>query len=362
MAYIMDGNLYFQDGSKPPLQLTHSLENWQPMFSDDGEKIIFLHGKDWEEIHSINSDGGQEQVLVTKKLLMTLDTSSYDESTKIHSVTMVPGTHLLLFGTHFSLSNRPIWNNDLLMVDTDTAEIQRLLPPRQVNDFSVSPNGKFIAIDRIGQIDVIDLGGKIVRQNLLTYAPSEPSFLAPGISWRRDSIGLVITLPVPTVYETSASGPSYTVWRYRLDDGQGVQVPLDILPTDVYMATVSPDGNWILYNNNDQYAFYIGDLRAGSTQLYLPSTFVFHYERGWNSDNEHFVYSTAPGSTLFLGSVNGSPELIGKGEFLGWIDTNRYLYYSDKNILMGDINGPKEIILADHEFFQSPSLFTFILP
>jgi hypothetical protein len=116
MAYVIDGNLYFQDGSKPPVQLTDSGEDLQPVFTDDGEKIVFRHGKLSEEIHSINIEGSQEQVLITSRLLMTLDTL-YNESTYVHSLTVVPGTHLLLFGTQESLSNMPRWNNDLLMVD-----------------------------------------------------------------------------------------------------------------------------------------------------------------------------------------------------------------------------------------------------
>jgi len=53
--------------------------------------------------------------------------------------------------------------------------------------------------------------------------------------------------------------------------------------------------------------------------------------------------------------------MIGDGEFQGWIDSSRYLYYADKNIIMGDINGSKEIILADHESFRNRgTVFTFI--
>lgn len=359
MAYIIDGNLYFQDGSNPPVQLTYSAEDSTPIFSDDGEKIIFRHGKHAEEIHSINIDSSQEQVLVTDKLLMTLDTL-YNESTYVHSLTFIPGTHLLLFGTHESLSDMPRWNNDLLMVNADTAEIKRLLLPNHVGSFYVSPDGKFIAIDTIGRIDVIDLGGKVIHQNVLTYTPSEPIFLPPGISWMPDSQGLVVILPVSTFYDTSASGPSYTVWLYTLDDGTGVQAPLDILPTEVYMANISPDGSWIIYNNNDQYAFYIGDLRTGNTQLYEPKTFVFHDNRSWSPDSKHFIYRGTR-KNLFLGSVNNPPELIGRGDFLGWLDANRYLYYLDKNIVMGGIDGGQSVLLADVNGPFSNTIFSFIL-
>jgi hypothetical protein len=355
LAYIIDRNLYFQEGSNPAKQLTHSGEDWQPMFSDDGEKIVFFRGKDWQndEIRSINSHGSQEQVLVTSQLLIAHD-SSYTESTRPHSLTFVPGTHLLLFATS---EPEQRWNGDLLVVNTDSAEIKRLLPPRQIDEFYVSPDGKFIAVDTMGGIDVIDMGGKIVRRNLLTYTTSSPVFLPPGISWGPDSKELIVILPVPTEYETSASGPSYTVWRYTLDDGKAVQVPLDVLPTSDDMAVVSPDANWILYNNNIEYAFYLGDLRTGATKPYEPNGSVPYYERGWSPDSQHFIYGG-----VFLGSVNGSPEFFDGDYFLGWIDANRYLYYADKSIVMGQINGSKEIILANRGSFNTSATFTFILP
>ena len=363
MAYIIDGNLYFQNGDNPPLQLTHSEEDWNILFfSENGEKIFFLRGTNPPfDLYSINTDGSEEQILVTNKLLRAFD-ASYNESAGFHNVTIVPGTHFLLFSTDETQSNgRLFWNGDLLVVDTETGEIKRLLPRGQIHKFYVSPDGRLIALDTIGTVDVIDLGGNIIKQNLLTYTPSEPSFLAPGIWWMPDSKGLIILLPVQTYFEVGYS-PAYSVWRYALDDGGGVQVLLDPFPMNVYGAQISPDGNRIIYNNDDQYAFYIGDLRAGNTQLYLPKTFAFHDFWSWNSENEHFVYSTAPGNTLYLGSISESPKRIGQGDFLGWIDANSYLYYVDKNVVLGEVNGSKEIILVDHEFFNNPAVFTFILP
>jgi len=361
MAYINDGNLYFQNGSNPPQQLTRHGEDWSILFfSENGEKIFFQRGITPPfELHSINADGSEEQTLITNELLRTMDTS-YTDLTGFHHVTIVPSTHLLLFSTYEPQDNNSVfWNGDLLVVNTDTAKIRKL--PFYASDFFLSPDGKYIARDRIGAIDVLDLEGNIIHKNMVTYPPSEPSFLPPGISWMPDSKGLVVILPVPTFYDISASGPSYTVWHYTLDSGTGVEVPLDVLPTEVYMATVSPDGNWIIYNNNDQYAFYIGDLRTSNTQLYEPKTFAFHDGRSWSSDSKHFIYRGTR-KNLFLGSVNSPPELIGKGEFLDWIDANRYLYYADKHIVLGNINGAKEIILVDHESFNNPVIFTFILP
>src|SRR5258706_7563464 len=61
MAYVVDGNLYYQNGSNPPLQLTRG----EPLaFSEDGKKVFFTRGAISEDIYSINVDWSEEQALV----------------------------------------------------------------------------------------------------------------------------------------------------------------------------------------------------------------------------------------------------------------------------------------------------------
>jgi Tol biopolymer transport system component len=358
MAYINDGNLYFQKGSNPPQQLTHSGEDRNILFfSENGEKIFFRRDTTPPfELHSINIDGSEERALITNKLLRTMDTS-YTDLTGFHHETIVPNTHLILFSTYEPRDNNSVlWNGDLLVVDTDTAKIRKL--PFHASDFFLSPDGKYIVRDRIGAIDVLGLEGNTIYKNMVTYTPSEPSFLPPGILWTPDSKGLIILLPVRTNFDLGYIS-EFTTWHYTLNDGKGTQIPLDIHPTEGKPGMVSPDGKRILYNNNDEhYGFYIGNLSTGHAEVYDPEGYVSY---SWNSDSKHFIYEL-PNSILYLGSVESIPELIGRGEFLGWIDSNRYLYYADKNIVLGNINGSKEIILVNHESFQSNAFFSFILP
>ena len=46
VAYIIDGNLYVQDSGGQPIQLTSSGKDSQPIFSDDGQKLIFRRQED----------------------------------------------------------------------------------------------------------------------------------------------------------------------------------------------------------------------------------------------------------------------------------------------------------------------------
>jgi len=355
MAYVIDGNLYYQNGGNPPLQLTDSGEDWRILFfSEDGEKLFFLRGITPYSLYSINIDGSQEKPLVTNNILQILS-AEYDEATMICHINLVSNTHVLLFQTCFYPEpdnyNLLGGNNELLAVDGDTGDINKLLPLGQVSDYYISPDGRLIAIHVIGHVDLFDINGKIIRRNLLTYTPSAPIYLPPDIHWIRDSNGLIAVLPFPTFYDTSGGAPHYTVWRYALDGSLGIQVPLDPMPKD--LVAISPDGNWATYHD-ELGALYIGDLRDGNSQLYEPRPGFPLYE--WSSDSLHFVYGA-----LHLGSVNVPPLFIDKGDFIGWLDANRYIYSSDNTIVMGNVDGEKKVILnGAYEYFRENTFFTFI--
>jgi Tol biopolymer transport system component len=370
MAYVIDGNLYFQGGSNPPVQLTKSGDDRYPVFSDDGEKIIFRRGLLPYGLYSINIDGTQELALITGDLLDNLG-SGYDEYTEIVAFGVVPGTHQVLFNTrqlsptdieHMDM-NRPgaQENYDLLSVDADTGKIRSLLPQGKGGNFAVSPDGNRVAIQANGHIDVVSIDGQIVIPNLVAYTPTHPYDLRPRIFWKADSTELIITLPVREIADLS--GPeSLLVGRYPLDGSNSMQVAFDppVLDGDY---DVSPDGNWILYfyfyypGKTDETiptGIYLSNLQTGESKLH--STGIG--PPIWGPDSRHFVFDY-----LFLGVVDGPQIFLNATNFLGWVDAEHYLCVSNGMIGIGDVNG--EIELFDVDIPQtsvSPrysGLFTF---
>jgi WD40 repeat protein len=65
LAYVVDRNIYFEDGSKLPLQLTTNGEDSTPLFSHDGERLVFYRGLVPHELYSIHTDGAQETIMAT---------------------------------------------------------------------------------------------------------------------------------------------------------------------------------------------------------------------------------------------------------------------------------------------------------
>jgi len=344
MAYVINGNLYFQGGSNPPVQLTHSRDDWQPLFTNDAEKIVFFRGRTPHELYSINTDGSQEQELITNSMLIALDLG-YDETTGVQSLSFLPNTHLLLFNTgkvdlyHPQETGPSISNEDLFLVDMDTNKINVLLPPGKEEGFRVSPDGNLVAIQTKGHIDVIEINGKMIYRNLVTYTPTHPYDLKPNFFWGSDSAELIVALPAREIYDLS--GPeAYSIWRYSINGSAKAQLSFNPPPLDSCCA--SPDGNWFLYNygyypgkTSDKITsgLYLGNLRDGSTQLYVQYSQLF----SWNPDSIHFIFGD--GQEIFLGAVSEQAKFIVKGRFMGWLDDNLFLYYSFDNdtLFVGDI-------------------------
>jgi Tol biopolymer transport system component len=370
MVYVVEGNLYLQNESNPPRQLTDSGEDGYPILSDDGEKIMFFRGDMPRDLYVINAEGSQEQALVTNEVLVGL---GYGELTEVHDHSWVPDTHRLLFNTlqlnaedvksgDPNSRNLAKVNRDLLLVDADTGEIQSLVPPGKGGRFWVSPDGSRVAIVKQGEVLAITIDGQVVHQGRVPFAPGLSDIIW-DVFWTPDAANLILLVPTQESLNDEMWPPTYTVWRYPLDESPPIQVPLDPPPMDI--ASVSPDGNWIIYSYypegrlSRQAPLYVGNLRQGHAELYAPDAAILH----WSPDSTHFVYGYGQ---LFLGTVEGPPTLIDEGRFLGWVDAGRYLYFYTSNgaIMMGELGGRIVSIstgVPRNSLLSGPNWFTFIL-
>lgn len=424
MAYIRKGqydfmgNLYVQDSGGQPVQLTNSGLDRSPLFSDDGQRIVFYRGdasrppkNPPNSLYSIHADGSREQALVTSDLLAALGTE-YDEYTEPVHLVFVPGTHQLLFSTHQNrrkqLYDYSQPNYDLLLVDTDNAKIKRLRAPGQAYGFQVSPDGQLIAIHAktwftftgttpgslsatlvpittpdintnyaADYIDVTDIDGQVIRHNLVSSSPVLPDVYHDELPafWTRDSSQLIVVPPIPTSEIPNNIGDPVlrTVWRYSLDGRPGVRIRLEPpIVGDSY--SVSPDGNWIVYSyyigdaSKEKWdpaltsGVYLGNLHDGTSQL-LTTTGDLPPGNYWSPDSVHFIIQNELGQ--IMGNVNGkAATLLRGGALSGWIDDNRYLsLYAYGIVAMGEVD--QDMVVRVVEFptglalneFQS---FTFV--
>lgn len=372
MAYVIDGNLYFQEDNNLPEQLTFGSEEKIsfPVFSDDSEKIIFYRGLVPHKLYSINTDGTEDKILVTGALLGSLS-SGYDKFTEIISLAYVPDTHLVLFNTR-QLSQQAFdqkdfnrtdskENQDLISVNTDTGELKILREKGAGGDFFISPDGNMVAILANGHIDVINIDGQIIHRNLADYFVTHPYELSPNVFWNADSTELTVTFPKRDVFDLS--GPeTLLVGQYSLEGNENVVMDFDPPVLDGEYD-VSLDGTWILYfyyyypGKTDETipaGIYLGNLQTGESELY--STYVG--PPIWSADSRHFVFDN-----LFLGVVDGLPISLGIVGFVGWGDADHFLYRSTKGIvLIGEVSGestPFAVDIPESANLGGYGLFTF---
>lgn len=362
MAYIVDGNLYVQNGSNPPKKLSDSVKDWSPMFSDDGEKIVFYRGTnlhDYNSIFSVNADGSRIQEIITTAWLDTLGAG-----TKAGHLAFVPNTHQIFFNTYLCPENDDMYSGcivGLFHADTDTGNLKEIVEPtlggrllmdgdsRWGGNFSISPDGKLISIAHAGQIDILSIDGKVIHHNIMEYLPGIPVELYPRVYWLSDSSGLIAALPAEKEYKfwVISGDPAYTIWRYTFDSNVATQIPLNPSLSWAHMESndiisISPNREWIVYFTNE-YQLYKGNLLDGNTELLLP--YRWFLPTLWSSDNIHFADLANPEGNI-LGSVNAPPGYP-PGHFLGWIDTEQFIYFppsayaskDDIPVFVGEING-----------------------
>jgi hypothetical protein len=385
MAYIADGNLYVQNGSNPPKKLSESGEDWFPMFSDDGDKVVFYRGKVWEfhnSIFSVNADGSQMREIITTAWL-----DAFGDGTKAGHLAFVPNTHQIVFNTYLCPEYDPASDSGctvgLFLIDSDTGKIKEIMSPALggrlpragdalwIRNFSISPDGRLLSIAHAGQIDIFDIEGNIIHQGIMKYPPGMPFELYARVYWLSDSSGLIVALPAETEYAGPLWGgdPDYTIWRYTFDGNVATQIFLNPSPTWIHMVesndvlSVSPNREWVIYFADDC-KLYKGNLLDESTEMLLPCGYFLPME--WSSDNIHFADTKTPTGTI-LGSVD-TPLGFPPGYFVGWIDAKRFIYIpgtayhkkEDIPVLVGETDG-KTLRAYETKVFVPPYSYFFAL-
>jgi predicted small lipoprotein YifL len=376
LAYIVNGNLYVQGSGGKPNQLTNSGKDSKPIFSEDGEKIVFLRKNEHPtnkfpknkyslSVFSVNLDGSQLQELITADLL-TKVAPTYNEFSEPAFLAFVPGSHHLLFNTHQAYhydsktaesSSNP--NNDLFWVDADSAEVKWLFPPGDGGHFGISPNGKMAwMLTQAGQIQIINLDGKIIHQNLATYATNWPEWPRPDIFWTADSKKLNI-LPLS---DPLAIPEPRIIWLYPINNDPVTEIHFGPPPM-AFFFSISADSNSIVYTYKDpaivdsnKFGIYLGNLRDGTTHLIaknglseLPDNY------SWSPDSQHFVIENLEG--LMLGDIYGNITPLSCRKILGWVDASHYLC-SDSTL--GEIGKETKIKVAELPAVIEDFTFVFV--
>jgi hypothetical protein len=327
MLFTKDEDLYFQDENNSPIMLDHVGEASYKL-SDDNQKVVVIDSYEYAYSYSgftINTDGTERQPVIFGDLRR----ENVLWGAKIGLVDFVPGTHKVIFSVHScnSYDHPTVCVSSLFLSDGDIGKVKKITDLGfsgsggfdHRENFKVSPNGKMVAIMTTSSVDILDMDGRVLHHDILTYKPNTPTIIFPSIFWLPDSSGLIVGLP-NTLFDSVAYNyvPAYTIWRYEIDGNRATQIHFDPPPM-AFSETwggiqVSPDGTWIIYGglgNNPE--VYLGDLTNGQTRIIGEA---FQADFSWAPDSRHFIVGSA-GSRLM---AIDTPGFIPVNYFFGWVD------------------------------------------
>jgi len=351
-----------KDEGRPGIQLSHNNDIRQVSISDDGQTIVYTRQLDeyHAEIWAINADGNHERRLVSVDQFKKLDGSQDALGVLPSLLRWEPGSHHVIFYTY------PVYHaiwvfepSTIWLVDADSGVISQA--QYHGGYVSFAPDGKQVAIYNASGINLVNLDGSQLRENILPgyhgIAEGE-SYYDPKPFWSSDSSSLLVAIPDHNDMYTKDA--SITAWRIPI---KGTSVKIGQWKAFAPSVSVSPDQSYVTYWPSPQGAVNQRELhllRIGSQEN--TTLYDIVYLRGelidvlsWSPDSQHFIFQMRdPGSqgmSFYLGGVCQQPQKIG-GYIAGgmlpwdigsniayWVDSNRYLLVSG----LPDINDQWEL-------------------
>ncbi|NTW33042.1 MAG: hypothetical protein HGB12_10515, partial [Bacteroidetes bacterium] len=92
------------------------------------------------------------------------------------------------------------------------------------------------------------------------------------------------------------------------------------------IAPISPDGNFVIFNNNSDQLFIIC-LTSGQVKQITDNTGGYCYPE-WSPDGNKIVFSTLSGILMVLDKTTNITYTVGKGENASWSDDSQFIFYN----------------------------------
>jgi len=353
IVYTDEGNLWMIEGTGSPQQLTSSGYAENILISSDGTKIAFTRRpmpEEVAELRSVNADGTAETVLLSQDDMKSLYPSSLESmGFEIWQMAFLPGSHALYFNTFEAFKTVGLAiTEDLFRINTDTGDLDQVLPPGSGGNFYISPDGIHIVVVRPDTIDLVNPDGNGLVANVVTYLPvitySEFQYYAQPV-WATDGSAVGVAIPND---DPLGPNPKGFIWRFN-DTGSSsnniATIPGDFYFSQVFSSsTMSPTLNRVAFlretaTPNIQDLFLANADGTGET-LYATGNIDWV---GWAPDGIHFVYSVGDPMNLQLGTDGAADIPLVTGMDLRWINNSRFIYLTGSmgawTLMVGNLGG-----------------------
>ena len=334
LAYTDGGNVAFLAGAGPASHLTAGGGIEQVRLSDDGRKIAYTRRAILDqpvELRTVSSDGSGDTLLMGPAdfdALYPLDGALHHDLSEFE---FIPGTHLLLVNTR-SIFEGPglAKHDDLLRIDSDTLARTMLLAPGTGGDFTVSPDGRYLALVRHDAIEIRLADGSPSGSGIITYEPvitySEYAYYAQPV-WTPESSMIGVAIP-----SADPLAPATTGSTWQLPVGAPATLVGTISGAFFFASfnapLLSPDLSQVAYTRPTSAPNVSNLYRASADGSGETLAATYSQWTGWSPDSTHFVFSSGDALNLQLGDLAGGLAPLVSGTDLRWFSPEAFVYLS----------------------------------
>lgn len=350
LAYTHEGNLWVLTTQDPARQLTPSGAVIDVLVADDRQIIVYIrqsYQPDLFEVRAINVDGGEDRQILSQEALDALFPLDAARHFLISQMEFIPRTHSLLFNTH-AVFDGPglLLNDDLHRLDVDTGEHKQILARGAGGQFSISPDGRQIAIARAESLSLVDIEGTHYRPDLVTFDPivtySEYQYY-PAVVWAVDSSSVASFIPSA---DPLGEQPTGTVWVIPSDGSPFSKAPIPgqtFFPQSNGRSLLSPDLQTLALQRQDPGSqvmqLYLANADGSDTRMYDQGDTQWV---GWSTGGANFAYRRGQ-SQLTLGTPGSAPQPLADGVAMRWLSDELFLIQSGQrgewSLSLGSVTG-----------------------
>jgi hypothetical protein len=356
LAYTNDGNVWTLSPDGSALQLTTSGDVVDLLLSDDRQLLVYTRQSaqsDLFEVRAAATDGSSDRQILSQEALDSL----YPLDGALHFLTsqmeFIPGTHVLLFNTRATFDGPGlVKNDDLYRLDVDTGEFIQIITRERGGDFTISPDGKTLALSQPDSIALASIDGSDLRPGLVTFQPvitySEYQYY-PIPVWAPDSTKFGVFIPSS---DPLAEEPGGTVWILPLEGAPRSFPPIKgdvFFPQSNGGSLLSPDLQTVAFLREDDQGqaelLFLSNLDGSNSRLYEQGD--IHWI-GWNEDGSLFAFRRSE-TNLTLGRPGSNPQSLADGRSLRWQTPEIYVVQAGQRgawtLSLGHVDGTiKELV------------------
>ncbi len=310
----------------------------KPRLSPDGALVAYILTDGLgSQLWVVNADGsGRPHTLAAQ------DDLPSEDAALIYSpldFAWRAGTHSLLFdtswyrvGSEAGSGERP--SADLWTVNADRREVTPLLPLESAGRFTLSPDGRFVAISRSTGMDLMDLNSGGLQREVIAFpatATDSEHTYRPNVTWSPESQFFSVVIPTlqggATWYRVNTDGDAQAVGAIAGGVGMG----------DSLSPEVSPDGQYVIYEqaaSDTVHRLYLARSDGSNVAVIDGRPLVQGW--GWSPESQRYLCTIvnetgAEGEGLILG-VEGGVEVFVSGlnavRWVRWRDPQSVLLHA----------------------------------